>query len=222
MEPGDPRGPWALWALGLGPCTYYSHMTFAPGWPGIPARWTSSAKSGVGTSLSGNSDIWFTLSHGVVNEVYYPRIDRACTRDMGFIVTGPGGFISEEKRDARHEISCTAPGVPAYRLSRNTDPGGAIRIEEADHQRSRASCAAAAHPLHCSRRFKCRLSPLRTARAAPEQSRCGQHRLDRRAQGNSDALRRARRQRARAGLFGAVACSIGRLRGNLRWLAGTA
>ena len=26
--------------------------TFAPGWPGIPARWTSSAKSGVGTAVT--------------------------------------------------------------------------------------------------------------------------------------------------------------------------
>jgi hypothetical protein len=25
---------------------------YAPGWPGIPGRWTSSAKSGVGTALS--------------------------------------------------------------------------------------------------------------------------------------------------------------------------
>jgi glucoamylase len=101
----------------------------APGWPGIPPRWTSSAKSGVGTALSGSSDLWFTISHGVVNEVYYPRIDHACTRDMGFIVTGPGGFVSEEKRDAVHEINCSATGVPAYRL-RNTCVNRHYRIEK--------------------------------------------------------------------------------------------
>ena len=28
---------------------------FAPGWPGIPAHWTSSAKSGLGTALSRDS-----------------------------------------------------------------------------------------------------------------------------------------------------------------------
>jgi len=103
--------------------------SFAPGWPGIPARWTSSAKSGVGASLSGESHLWFTISHGVVNEVYYPRIDRACTRDMEFIVTGPGGFLSEEKRHATHEVACGTPGVPAYHL-RNTDPTGHYRIEK--------------------------------------------------------------------------------------------
>ena len=103
--------------------------SFAPGWPGIPARWTSSAKSGVGTSLSGESHLWFTISHGVVNEVYYPRIDHACTRDMGFIIAGPDGFLAEEKRHAQHEVRCTAPGVPAYNL-RNTDPDGRYRIEK--------------------------------------------------------------------------------------------
>ena len=90
--------------------------TSAPGWPGIAPRWTSSAKSGVGTSLAGYSQLWFTISHGVVNEVYYPRIDRACTRDMGLIVTDGHGFVSEEKRDAVHEIGLTAPGVPAFWL----------------------------------------------------------------------------------------------------------
>ncbi len=59
----------------------------APGSPGIPARWTSSAKSGVGTALTARSRVWFTLSHGILNEIYYPRIDQACTRDFGLIVT---------------------------------------------------------------------------------------------------------------------------------------
>jgi hypothetical protein len=49
----------------------------APGWPGIPARWTSSAKSGVGTALGTGSRVWFTLSHGILNEIYYPRVDSA-------------------------------------------------------------------------------------------------------------------------------------------------
>ena len=47
----------------------------APGHPGISARWTSSAKTGVGTALSNKSRVWFTLSQGIFNEVYYPRID---------------------------------------------------------------------------------------------------------------------------------------------------
>jgi glucoamylase len=101
----------------------------APGQPGIPARWTSSAKVGVGTALSPASRVWFTLSHGILDEVYYPRVDQACTRDMGLIVTDGQDFFSEEKRDTRHEVSYLAEGVPAYRLV-NTCQQGRYRIEK--------------------------------------------------------------------------------------------
>ncbi len=100
---------------------------FAPGWPGITPRWTSSAKSGVGTSLGPNSRLWFTISHGIVNELYYPRIDRACTRDMGLIVTDGNGWMSEEKRDATSEVHRIAVGVPAYHL-RNVSRDGRYEI----------------------------------------------------------------------------------------------
>ena len=101
----------------------------APGWPGIPARWTSSAKSGVGTAIGAASRVWFTLSHGILNEIYYPRVDSACTRDLGLIVTDGASYFSEEKRHARSEISLLAPGVPAYRL-RNTAFDGRYRIDK--------------------------------------------------------------------------------------------
>ncbi len=93
-------------------------MVAAGGWPGIPPRWTSSAKDGVGTALSAFSSVWFTLSHGIVNEVYYPRVDQACTRDFGFIVTDgePGGFFSEEKRDTVSDLSRPDVGVPSFKI----------------------------------------------------------------------------------------------------------
>ena len=89
----------------------------APGWPGIPARWTSSAKSGVGTAATARSRVWFTLSHGILNEIYYPRIDQACTRDFGFIVTDGRSFFSEEKRDTRSVIHPIDDGVPAFAIT---------------------------------------------------------------------------------------------------------
>jgi glucoamylase len=103
--------------------------TVALGAPGIPARWTSSAKSGVGTALSPAGRLWFTISHGILNEIYFPRLDSACTRDLGLIVTGPGGYFSEEKRDAAHVIEPFEDGVPAYRLV-NTAVDGTYRIEK--------------------------------------------------------------------------------------------
>lgn len=101
----------------------------APGWPGIPARWTSSDKSGVGTALGLSSRIWFTLGHGILDEVYYPRVDQACTRDLGLIVTDGGDFFSEEKRHARHEVHYPHPGVPLYHLV-NTCSEGRYRIQK--------------------------------------------------------------------------------------------
>ena len=115
----------------------------APGAPGTEPRWTSSAKSGIGTALDGRSRVWFAVSHGIVNEVYYDRVDRANTRDLGLLVTdggalGAGEFFSEEKRDARSTVHLLAPGVPGYRLV-NTCIGGRYEIVKsviADPERS--------------------------------------------------------------------------------------
>ena len=101
----------------------------APGAPGIPARWTSSAKSGVGTALSASSRVWFTLSHGILNEIYYPRIDQACTRDFGLIVTDGRSFFSEEKRDTKSTIRSIADGVPAFAIA-STCVQGRYRVEK--------------------------------------------------------------------------------------------
>jgi len=106
-----------------------SSSRLAPGWPGIPARWTSSAKSGAGTALNQHSKVWFTLSHGILNEVYFPRVDQACTRDFGFLVTDGHSFFSEEKRHCAFENEPFEPGVPAFELT-NTDLGGRYRIHK--------------------------------------------------------------------------------------------
>jgi glucoamylase len=96
---------------------FMSFQNPAPGAPGIPARWTSSAKSGVGTALNPRSRVWFTLSHGILNEIYYPRIDQACTRDFGFVVTDGHSFFSEEKRGTRSVIHPIERGVPAFTIT---------------------------------------------------------------------------------------------------------
>lgn len=93
----------------------------APGHPGIEARWTGSCKAAIGTSTRNESRVWFTISHGILNEVYWPRIDNANLRDWGFVVTGPDGFFSEEKRHANHQIIQPDNDVPAYSLV-NTHP----------------------------------------------------------------------------------------------------
>ncbi len=103
--------------------------SFAFGAPGIEPRWTSSAKTGVGTALGTVSRVWFTISHGIFNEIYYPHLDQACTRDFGLLVTDNAGFFSEEKRGAASRVERLAPGVPAFRLT-NTCRQGRYRIEK--------------------------------------------------------------------------------------------
>jgi glucoamylase len=103
-------------------------IRYAPGWPGIPPRWTSSAKSGIGTALGAGSRVWFTVSHGILNEVYYPRLDRSCLRDLGVIVTDGLTFFSEAKRDATSVITPLASGVPGYRIV-STCKSGRYRLD---------------------------------------------------------------------------------------------
>jgi glucoamylase len=64
-----------------------------------------------------------------MNEVYFPRVDQACTRDMGLIVTDGSSFFSEEKRHCRFESAPIEPGVPVYKLT-NTELQGRYRIEK--------------------------------------------------------------------------------------------
>ncbi len=103
----------------------------APGFPGIEPRWTTSAKDGVGTALSPRSAVWFTHSHGIVNEIYYPSVDQACTRDCELIVTDgmAGGFFAEEKRDTITVTRRYADGVPSFIIT-NTCRRNRFTIEK--------------------------------------------------------------------------------------------
>ncbi len=105
-------------------------MPDAPGAPGIAPRWTSSDKTGLGTALLATSRVWFTISHGILNECYYPRVDQACTRDFGFIVTDGESFFAEEKRDTETSIAALTDGVPAYEVTNTHRPpdGGQPRF----------------------------------------------------------------------------------------------
>ena len=95
----------------------------APGWPGIEPRWTSSAKSALGTSASASSHVWFTVSHGILNEIYFPRADIANTRDLGFLVADGASYFSEEKRDCESKVELLAPGVPGFRIENRSRDG---------------------------------------------------------------------------------------------------
>jgi len=71
----------------------------------VPPTWCSSDKDLVGCAL-GPPRLWFSVGHGVLNEIYYPRIDIPHIRDLGFIVADGQGFWVEVKRLLRREVHC--------------------------------------------------------------------------------------------------------------------
>src|ERR1044072_8439820 len=101
--------------------------SLAFGAPGIEPRWTSSAKEGVGTAYHTSCRIWFTLSHGIINEIYYPNIDRPNTRDFQLLITDGETFCHEERRDLEHRIEYPEKSALSSRLI-NSDPAGRYRI----------------------------------------------------------------------------------------------
>ncbi len=88
----------------------------APGGPGKAASWSSGAKTAVGTAISLESRVWFTIADGILTELYFPDIDCANLRDLRFVVAG-GGFVSDEQKDADHKVEPLSPGVPGFRIS---------------------------------------------------------------------------------------------------------
>ncbi len=97
------------------------------GRPGIPPRWTSSSKEGVGSAYSTSSRVWFTLSHGILNEIYFPTIDRPQVRDLQFLITDGKTFFHEERRDLETEVDYIERETLGYRI-RSSDPEGRYRI----------------------------------------------------------------------------------------------
>ncbi len=93
------------------------------GTPGLEPRWTSSIKDAVCTAYAASSHIWFTCSHGILNEIYHPTIDHPQMRDMGFLISDGESFVHEEKRDLVTTFEYIDPEALGVRYV-NSDPDG--------------------------------------------------------------------------------------------------
>ena len=89
----------------------------APGSPGLEPRWTSSKKDAVSTAYSASSRVWFTVSHGTLNEIYFPTIDRPQMRDMELLFTDGETFLHEEKRDLEFDLHYVDKDAPALQVT---------------------------------------------------------------------------------------------------------
>jgi glucoamylase len=101
--------------------------TRAFGGPGIAPRWTQSAKDAIGTAYSAGSTVWFTVSAGVLNEVYYPTIDRPQIRDLQYLVTDGETFFHDERRHLDSRLEPIADRALGVRIT-NADRAGRYRI----------------------------------------------------------------------------------------------
>ena len=93
------------------------------GHPGIEPRWTRSAKDAIGTAHSAASRVWFTISRGVVNEVYYPTIDRPQIRDLQYLITDGTSFFHDERRHLSAETEYLTHDVLGVRVKGNDHEG---------------------------------------------------------------------------------------------------
>ena len=99
----------------------------ASGGPGIEPRWTHSAKDVVGTAYSTASPIWFTASGGVLNEIYYPTIDRPQIRDLQYLVTDGETFFHDVHRNQDTSIEYLGDRGLGVRII-NADREGRYRV----------------------------------------------------------------------------------------------
>ncbi len=99
----------------------------APGAPGTASDWVPGDKDGFGTARGTASKVWYTLSRGTLNEVFYPRIDTPSLRDSQFVVTDGSTFTDREDRDSTHQVQLLSSSSLTYRIV-NTAKSGSWRI----------------------------------------------------------------------------------------------
>lgn len=101
----------------------------APGGPGIEPHWTRGAKQAVGAAYSTSSRVWFTLSSGVLTEMYFPTIDRPQVRDLQFLITDGRTFFLDERRLLLEHMEPLAPDALGVRMTLR-DPQGRFRLDK--------------------------------------------------------------------------------------------
>jgi glucoamylase len=97
------------------------------GRPGIEPRWTRSPKDSVGTAYATSSRLWYTLSLGIITEVYFPTIDRPQLRDLQYLVTDGKTFLHDERRVMDSQVEALSEHALGVRVI-NADHDKQYRI----------------------------------------------------------------------------------------------
>lgn len=123
--------------LSCGACGHASAQE-APGAPGLEAHWPGAAKDGFGTSNTLASKVWFTLSHGVLTEVFYPTLDVPNVQTLQFIIVTPEGKVETESEDTTHSITVVQTDSLSFRQENRAKSGAYVLYKEyvADPERN--------------------------------------------------------------------------------------
>jgi len=99
------------------------------GRPGIAPRWTHSAKDAVGTAYADSSRVWFTIARGILNEVYFPTVDRPQIRDLQYLITDGATFFHDERRHLESKVEYLDPHGLGVQIT-SDDPEGRYRLHK--------------------------------------------------------------------------------------------
>lgn len=117
-------------AIFLSSITLFGQATnnvLAPGAPGKDAHWESAGKQAIGTSTTLESKLWFTLTNGVMTEVFYPTLDVPNVQMLQLIIVG--GKIETESEDTIHHLEVLDPRALSFRQI-NTAKSGYYTISK--------------------------------------------------------------------------------------------
>ncbi len=82
--------------------------------------WTTGAKEGIGTAFSdpavgpSQSNVWYTLTRGILTEVYYPDVASPDLRVLQFAITDGKTFVDLEETDTHHSVRLVHPDALIY------------------------------------------------------------------------------------------------------------
>src|SRR3954451_2147933 len=107
-------------ALGVACAAPVARAASAPGAPGQRTTRASADKDRFGTAIGRASRVRFTLSHGSLTEVYYPRLRRSVGARFR---ARHGRRTPRRARDGRHRVGRLAPRGVFLRLASSIDAG---------------------------------------------------------------------------------------------------
>jgi glucoamylase len=91
--------------------------------PGLEAHFGSARKDCLGTARNTSSKVWFTVSNGVLSDVYYPTADNGNVETLQYVVTDGSTFTDLQLRDTTYRVEALDPGGMVCRVTATAKNG---------------------------------------------------------------------------------------------------